>query len=63
MEDTINLVNSAEYLQIEGLLNLLTAKITHEMCNCDVEEIRKKFGIECYITEEEIAEYDKYPLD
>ena len=63
IEEAINLMNAADYLQIEGLINILAAKLSHEMCNCDVEEARKKFGIECDMTEEEIAEYDKYPLD
>ena len=63
LEEAINLVNAANYLQIDGLINILTAKLSHEMCNCDVEEQRRKFGIECDMTEEEIAEYDKYPLD
>ena len=63
IEDEIKLVDAADYLQIEGLINLLAAKIAHEMCNCEVEEARRKFGIECDMTEEEIAEYDKYPLD
>ena len=63
IEEAINLVNAAYYLQIEGLINILAAKLAHEMCNCDVEEARQKFGIECDMTEEEIAEYDKYPLD
>ena len=63
LEEAINLVNAADYLQIQGLINLLAAKIAHEMCNCEVEEARKKFGIECDMTEEEVAEYDKYPLD
>ena len=63
LEEAINLVNAANYLQIDGLINILTAKLSHEMCNCDVEEQRRKFGIECDMTEEEIAENDKYPLD
>ena len=63
IEDAINLVNAADYLQVQGLLNLLSAKLAHEMCNCEVEEARKKFGIECDMTEDEVAEYDKYPLD
>ena len=63
LEEAINLVNAANYLQIDGLINILTAKLSHEMCNCDVEEQRRKFGIEGDMTEEEIAEYDKYPLD
>ena len=63
LEEAINLINAADYLQIDGLINILAAKLAHEMCNCEVEEARRKFGIECDMTEEEIAEYDKYPLD
>ena len=63
LEEAVNLINAANYLQIDGLINILTAKLSHEMCNCDVEEQRRKFGIECDMTEEELAEYDKYPLD
>ena len=63
LDEAINLINAANYLQIDGLINILAAKLAHEMCNCDVEEQRRKFGIECDMTEEEIAENDKYPLD
>ena len=63
LEGLINLVNAANYLQIDGLINIVAAKLAHEMCNCEVEEARKKFGIECDMTEEEIAEIDRYPLD
>ena len=63
LEELINLLNAADYLQIEGLINIIAAKLAHEMCNCEVEEARKKFGIECDMTEEEIAEIDRYPLD
>ena len=63
LEGLINLVNSANYLQIDGLINIIAAKLAHEMCNCEIEEARRKFGIECDMTEEEIAEIDKYPLD
>ena len=63
IEELINLVNAADYLQIEGLINIIAAKLAHEMCNCEVEEARKKFGIEYDMTEEEIAEIDRYPLD
>ena len=63
LEELINLVNAAFYLQIDGLKNIIDAKLAHEMCNCDVEEARQKFGIESDMTEEEIAEIDKYPLD
>ena len=63
LDEAINLVNAANYLQIDGLINILAAKIAHEICNCEVEEARRKFGIEGDLTEEEIAEYDNYPLD
>ena len=63
LEDLINLVNAANYLQIDGLINIIAAKLAHEMCNCEIEEARRKFCIECDMTEEEIAEIDKYPLD
>ena len=63
LEDTVNLTNAANFMQIDGLIKILAAKQAHEMCNCEIEEARKKFGIECDMTEEEIAEIDKYPLD
>ena len=63
LDELINLVNAADYLQIDGLINIIAAKLAHEKSNCTVEEARKKFGIECDMTEEEIAEIDKYPLD
>ena len=63
LDEAINLVNAANYLQIDGLINILAAKLAHEMCNCDVEEARRKFGIQGDFTEEELAEYDNYPLD
>ena len=48
---------------MDGLINILSAKLAYEMCNCDVEEARQKFGIQTDLTDEEIAELDKYPLD
>ncbi len=63
IDDVVNLADAASYLQIDGLINILAAKQAHEMCNCEIEEARQKFGIECELTEEQIAEIDKYPLD
>ena len=63
LEELINLVNSADYLKIDGLVDIIGARMGQEMCNCELEEARKKFGIECDMTEEEIDEIDKYPLD
>ena len=63
LEETIDLTNVADYLGIQGLLDILAAKLANEMCNCEIEEARQKFGIECDMTEEEIAEIDQYPID
>ena len=63
LDDAVDLVNAANYLQMDGLINILSAKLAYEMCNCDVEEARQKFGIQTDLTDEEIAELDKYPLD
>ena len=56
-------MNAANYLQIDGLIYILAAKLAHEMCNCEIEEARQKFGIEGDMTEEVIAEIDSYPSD
>ena len=66
LEEAIHLLNCADYLQIDGLIRILAAKIAYEMCNCDIEEARKKFGIQFDMDEEEIEEYEefvKYPMD
>ena len=63
VEDTINMVNASNYLQIDGLTNLLIAKLSYELSNCSVEEAKQKFQIEEDLTPEEIEEFYKYPLD
>ena len=63
LEEVIDLVNAANYLNIESLVNLACARLASEMTNCSIEEARTKFGIECDMNEEEIKEIDKYPLD
>ena len=63
LEELVHLINAANYLQIDGLINIIAAKIAHETRNGDIEEVMQKFGIQCDMTEEEIAEIDKYPLD
>ena len=45
IEDTINMVNASNYLQIDGLTNLLSAKLAYELINCSVEEAKQKFQI------------------
>ena len=61
--ESIDLVNAADYLGIRDLVNLASARLASEMINCPIEEARRKFGIVPDMTEEEMAEYDKYPLD
>ena len=63
LETCIDLVNAANYLGINELVNLTSARLASEMINCPIEEARAKFGIVCDMNEEEMAEYDKYPLD
>ena len=59
LDESISVINAAHYLQIKGLLRILAAKLAYEMCNCEVEEARAKFGIDCDMNEEEIKEIDK----
>ncbi len=59
IEEAVSIVNGAHYLRIKGLLRILAAKFAYETCNCDVEEAREKFGIECDMTEEEVARIDR----
>ena len=61
--EAIDMINAANYLQIDGLTNLLIAKLSYELSNCSVEEAKQKFQIEEDLTPEEIEEFDKYPLD
>ena len=63
LPDLADLVNGANFLNIKSLVNLCCARFASELINCPVEEAREKFGIECDMTEEEMDEYDRYPLD
>ena len=62
LENTIDLVNAASYLGIAELVNLASARLASELINCPVDEARQKFGIQADMTEEELDEFDKYPL-
>ena len=63
LDDLIELINAANYLNIGELVNLCSARCAYEMINCPVEEAREKFGILPDMPEELMREYDKYPLD
>ena len=61
--EAIDMINAANYLQIDGLINILATKLGYELSNCSVEEVKQKFQIEDDLTPEEKEEVDKYPLD
>ena len=63
LQDCVDLVNAANYLDISGLCDLVCARLASEMLNCEVEEAREKFSIECDMTPEEVEEIERYPLD
>ena len=61
-EDCCELMNGANFLGINELMNLIGAKIASLMMTGTVEEVREKFGIPCDLTEEELKEYEGFPL-
>ncbi len=63
LEDSIDLLNAANYMDIPPLLQLACCRIASEMIDRPVDEVRKIFGIESDMTQEEMDEIDKYPID
>ena len=63
LDDSIDLLNAANYMDIAPLLQLACCRIASEMIDRPVEEVRKIFGIESDMTQEEMDEIDKYPID
>ena len=63
LEDVFELVNASNYMDIKCLLELCCSLIVSELIDRPVEEVHKAFGIENDMTEEEMKEYDKYPID
>ena len=61
--ESIDLINSANFLDISDLVTLVAAKIAADMMTGPVEEVRERYGIKPDMTEEEMEEYDRYPLD
>ena len=61
--ESIDLINAANFLSIEDLVSLVSAKLASEMMTGSMDEIREKFGIKADMTEEEMQYNDKYPLD
>ena len=63
LEDIICLTNASNYMDIECLLKICCAIIASNMIDKPFEEVQKAFGIENNLTEEEMKEYDNYPID
>ena len=63
LEDIIPLINASEYMGIECLLTICCAILASKMMDGPIEEVQKKFGIEYDLTEEEMKEYENYPLN
>ncbi len=63
LEETIDMINAANYMNIKELVDLCSARVAWEMINCPIHDARRKFGILEDMTEEEVQQYDKYPKD
>ena len=63
LDDSIDLLNAANYMDIAPLLQLACCRIASEMIDRPVDEVRELFGITCDMTKEEMEEMDKYPID
>ena len=63
LDESIDLLNAANYMDIEPLLQLACCRIARELIDRPVEEIRELFGITSDMSKEEMEEIDKYPID
>ena len=63
LDESIDLLNAANYMDIAPLLQLACCRIASEMIDRPVDEVRELFGITCDMTKEEMEEMDKYPID
>ena len=63
LEDIISLINASNYMEIESLIQICCAIIASNMIDHPVDEVQNVFGIENNLTEEEMKEYDNYPID
>ena len=63
LDESIDLLNAANYMDIAPLLQLACCRIAREMIDRPVEEVRELFGITSDMSNEEMEEIDKYPID
>ena len=63
LEDIISLTNASDYMDIGCLMQICCTFIASSMIDHPVDEVQNVFGIENNLTEEEMKEYDNYPID
>ena len=63
LEDIISLINASNYMDIKSLIKICSAIIASSMIDLPIEEVEKIFGIESDLTEEEMKEFDLYPIE
>ena len=62
LDGIFDLINAANYMDINSLLDLACAKIASLMKGKSAQEIRAMFNIECDLTEDELKEYEEYQI-
>ena len=62
LDGVFDLINAANYMDINSLLDLACAKIASLMKGKSAQEIRAMFNIECDLSEEELKEYEEYQI-
>ena len=62
LDSVFDLINAANYMDIQPLIDLSCAKIASLMKGKSAQEIRTMFNIECDLTEEELKEYEEYQI-
>ena len=63
LEDIISLINASNYMDIESLIKICCGILASNMVDKPIDEIEKIFGIEYDLTEEEMKEFENYPID
>jgi len=62
LDGVFDLINAANYMDINSLLDLACAKIASLMKGKSAQEIRAMFNIECDLSEDELKEYEEYQI-
>ena len=62
LDDLFNLINAADDMKINSLLELACAKISSLMKGKSAQEIRAIFNIEINLTDDELKEYEDYQI-